>query len=152
MAAFTHLNPEGSRFTDGSYGVFYTCPDLDTAIAETSHHRERFLKATNQGPMHLDMRVYLTDLVSKLHDIRGEQRKRPLVYHAHDYSGSQRLAKQLRGQGSNGIVYSSVRRQTGECAAVFRPKVLSNCRQERHLAYVWNGARIREVYEKRSLR
>src|SRR4051794_2233977 len=23
MAAFTHLNPEGSRFSDGSFGVYY---------------------------------------------------------------------------------------------------------------------------------
>ena len=41
MAAFTHLNPEGSRFTDGSFGVFYAGLTLDTAIAETKHHRDR---------------------------------------------------------------------------------------------------------------
>lgn len=38
MAAFTHLNPLGSRFSDGSYGVFYCARDADTAIAETVHH------------------------------------------------------------------------------------------------------------------
>src|SRR4029077_16413662 len=27
MAAFTHLNPEGSRFSDGSFGVFYAAAD-----------------------------------------------------------------------------------------------------------------------------
>ena len=36
MAAFTHLNPEGSRFSDGSYGVYYAAQDLDTAVAEVS--------------------------------------------------------------------------------------------------------------------
>jgi hypothetical protein len=46
MAAFTHLNPQGSRFSDGSYGVFYAADDLDTAIAETAYHRERFMRAT----------------------------------------------------------------------------------------------------------
>jgi hypothetical protein len=35
MAAFTHLNPQGSRFSDGTYGVFYAARDMDTAIAET---------------------------------------------------------------------------------------------------------------------
>jgi RES domain len=151
MAAFTHLNPEGSRFTDGTYGVFYCTPDLDTAIAETRYHRERFMSATKQEPQHLDMRVYLTDLETELHDIRGQQAHHPLVYHPTDYSGGQVLGRQLRTQGSNGIVYSSVRRDDGECAAVFRPKVLSNCRQERHLAYIWDGRKIRDVYEKRSL-
>ena len=151
MAAFTHLNPEGSRFTDGTYGVFYCTPDLETAIAETRYHRERFMGATNQEPQHLDMRVYLTDLDTELHDIRGKQAKHPLLYHPSAYSAGQQLARQLRAQGSNGIVYSSVRRDGGECAGVFRPKVLSNCRQERHLAYVWDGKKIRDVYEKRSL-
>ena len=27
MAAFTHLNPNGSRFSDGSFGVFYGAYD-----------------------------------------------------------------------------------------------------------------------------
>lgn len=151
MAAFTHLNPAGSRFTDGTYGVFYTSPDLDTAIAETRHHRERFMRETSEDPIHLDMRVYLTDLDAELHDIRGQQNVMTLVYHSENYAASQHLARTLRDAGSNGIVYSSVRRDGGECAAVFRPRVLSNCRQERHLAYVWDGIRIRDVYEKRLL-
>src|SRR5690606_7738687 len=46
MAAFTHLNPDGSRFTDGTFGVFYAAGDIETAIAETSYHRERFMRAT----------------------------------------------------------------------------------------------------------
>ena len=33
MAAFTHLNPEGSRFSDGRYGVYYAAHTLATAGA-----------------------------------------------------------------------------------------------------------------------
>ncbi len=36
MAPFTHLNPKGSRFSDGSYGVYYAAKRLSTAIAETA--------------------------------------------------------------------------------------------------------------------
>ena len=151
MAAFTHLNPAGSRFTDGTYGVFYTTPDLETAIAETRHHRERFLRETNEEPLHLDMRVYLTDLEGELHDIRRRQSAYPLVYHADDYAAAQLLARTLRAAQSNCIVYSSVRRKDSECAAVFRPRLLSNVRQERHLSYVWDGKQIRDVYEKKVL-
>ena len=39
----------------------------------------------------------------------------------------------------------------GACVAIFRPPVLSNCRQERHLCYVWDGHAITSVYEKRSM-
>jgi hypothetical protein len=151
MAAFTHLNPAGSRFTDGMYGVFYTTPDLATAIDETKYHRERFLRDTNEEPIHVDMRVYLVDLDTDLHDIRGKQSTEALVYHSERYAAAQNFARTLRESGSNGIVYSSVRRAGGECAALFRPRALSNCRQERHLSYVWDGTQISDVYEKRSL-
>jgi len=151
MAAFTHLNPEGSRFSDGSYGVFYAANDLDTAIAETGYHRERFLAATGENPMELDMRVYLVDLDGDLHDLRGQKAARPLVYRNDSYAAGQHLARTLRDAGSNGIVYDSVRRTGGECVAVFRPPVLSAARQERHLCYVWNGRKVVTVYEKRAL-
>lgn len=67
MAAFTHLSPEGRRFTNGSYGVIYAAGDLDTAIAETRYHRERFMRATAQLRMELDIRTYLVDLKGDLH-------------------------------------------------------------------------------------
>jgi hypothetical protein len=34
MAAFTHLNPEGSRFSDGTFGVYYGAREMETAVAE----------------------------------------------------------------------------------------------------------------------
>lgn len=151
MAAFTHPNPEGSRFTDGSYGLFYASREFETAVAETRHHRERFMRATAQSRIDLDMRVYLLDLEGDLHDIRGRRREMPTIYHTESYAGSQHLAKTLRAEDSSGIAYDSVRHDGGECAAVFRPRLLGNVRQERHLCYVWDGARIKDVYEKRVL-
>ena len=151
MAAFTHLNPSGSRFSDGAYGVFYAANDLDTAIAETRHHRERFMRATGQPRMELDMRVYLVDLEGELHDLRGQRAAQPLVYHAANHAAGQKLGRALRESRSNGIAYDSVRRIGGECAAIFRPPLLSNVPQERHLCYVWDGRRITTVYEKREL-
>lgn len=151
MAAFTHLNSAGSRFSDGTYGVFYAGNNLDTAIAETRHHRERFMRATEQLRMELDMRAYLVDLVGELHDLRGQRAAEPLIYHGDNYAAGQHLGRTLRQAGSNGVVYDSVRRDGGECAAVFRPPLLSNARQERDLCYVWDGRRISEVYEKREL-
>ena len=151
MAAFTHLNPEGSRFTDGSYGVFYAGLTLATAIAETRHHRARFLAATDEPAQELDMRVYAVDLDASLHDLRGAREALPALYDRDTYAVSQETGGRLRDEGANGIVYESVRDAAGECAAVFRPRLLSNCRQERHLTYVWDGSVITTVYEKRLL-
>ena len=152
MAVFTHRNPTGSRFSNGAYGVYYAAYTLDTAIAETRYHREQFMRATSEPPMELDMRVLATDLDQTLHDLRGMQETYADVYDSDDYSASQSLGNRLRAQNSWGIAYDSVRDQGGECVAIFRPPALSNCRQERHLCYVWDGERISSIYRKSSLR
>lgn len=149
MAAFTHPNPDGSRFSDGSYGVFYAAAELATAIAETRYHREAFMRATSQPRMELDMRVYTVELDGELHGLTGQRDASPDVYDPQDYSASQALAARLRAEGSSGIIYDSVRHADGTCAAIFRPRCLSNPRQERHLCYVWDGRAIPFIYEKR---
>ena len=151
MAAFTHLNPEGSRFTDGSFGIFYAALALDTAIEETKHHRARFLAATDEPAQEIDMRVYAVDLDADLHDIRSLADSHAHLYDPDNYTHAQSLAAELRDAGSEGIRYRSVRHPGGECAAAFRPRLLSNCRQERHLCYVWDGGAITAVYEKKRL-
>jgi hypothetical protein len=46
------------------------------------------------------------------------------------------------------VVYDSVRHPGGQCAAVFRPRLLSNGRQAEHLGYLWDGVRITAVVRK----
>ena len=150
MAAFTHLNPDGSRFSDGSFGVFYAARAIETAVAETRYHRARFMAYTHEPAQELDMRVYAVDLEAMLHDLRSLRDSHPALYAEDSYVASQALAKDLRAQGSEGIAYQSVRHVGGECAAVFRPRLLANCRQERHLCYVWDGRAISTVYEKKA--
>jgi hypothetical protein len=149
MAAFTHLNPAGGRFTDSTYGAFYSSLTIDTAIAETKYHREEFLAATENGrPIDIDMRAYLARLDGELHDVRNGAP--PSIYEPND-SGGQALGRRLRSEGSNGIIFNSVRNEGGTCVAVFRPRLLSNCRQERHLTYQWNGERVSSIFEKREV-
>lgn len=144
MAAFTHLNPEGSRFSDGSWGVFYAAHAVATAIEETVWHRERFLRATNEAPLDLEMRCYRSAVHGRLHDLRGGWK----AEHSPDsYAASQALARELRAQGSNGLAYDSVRHAGGECVALFYPDLAAPCVQAQHLVYRWDGRRIAAVLE-----
>ena len=144
MAAFTHLNPEGSRFSDGSWGVFYAAHSVATAVEETVYHRERFLAATHEPACEIQMRCYRTRIDSRLHDIRGVWKKE---HDADVYTASVRLARMLRDADSNGIVYDSVRDRGGECVAAFQPDVVAPCVQAQHLIYRWDGTRIAQVLE-----
>lgn len=149
MAAFTHLNPQGSRFSDGSWGVFYAAHSVTTAVEETVYHREQFLAATAEPACDIEMRCYRTGIDSKLHDIRGGW---PAVHDPDSYSASVTLAQALRAAGSNGIVYDSARHRDGECLAAFYPDVVAPCVQAQHLIYRWDGARIAQVLQVNELK
>ena len=152
MAPFTHVSAPGGRFSTPEFGAYYASRDIVTAIAETRYHRARFMAYTSEPPMEIDMRVLRANLSGRLHDARGMGRAHPDIYDKSDYSASQALATRLRAAGSSGIVYDSVRHTGGECSAILRPPVLTRCRQAQHLAYVWDGTSITDVYEKRQLK
>lgn len=151
MAAFTHLNPDGSRFADDAFGAFYAAATLATSIAETRYHRELFFRATHERPMELDMRSYLSDVAASFHDIRGRRDRMPDIYDPDSYVASQKLARALKLAGSNGIIFDSVRHAGGQCLAIYRPRLIQNLRQGAHLRYVWDGNSISRVYELRLL-
>lgn len=143
MAAFTHLNPAGSRFSDGSYGVFYAARTLETAVAETMHHRARFMAATSEPAMRIEMRCYRTSIRGRLHDLR---RGWSAMLDPDDYGPPQALARRLRSEGAEGVVYPSVRHAGGECVGVFQPDLVAPCVQASHLIYTWDGERILPDY------
>jgi RES domain. len=151
MAPFIYLNPDGGRFTDATFGAFYAANSLATAIAETRHHREVFLRATQEKPIEITMRSYLADVTAKFHDIRGKRAEMPEIYDPDSYATSQVMGRSLRLAESNGVVYDSVRDPRGQCLAVYRPRLVKNLRQSVHLRYVWDGARIAHVYELRPI-
>ncbi|KFE52174.1 RES family NAD+ phosphorylase [Pseudomonas syringae] len=139
-APFTHINPSGSRFSDGSYGVLYLADTLDTALAEVQHHQnkywsnvqnlsyERFvfrgLSCTfNEAGMLDAVSVPLTDP----------------IYDPDDYTDSHRLGREVRATGSNGLRYRSVRAHGQYCWALLKPRPVSSIIQTAHYEMVWNG-------------
>jgi RES domain len=148
MAAFTHVNTLGSRFSDGRHGVFYAARERATAVAETRHHHGLFLRATAESAMHLPMRLYHVAIDARLHDLRPIGAVPQAVYDPADYGAAQALGARLRGAGSAGVVYRSVRRAAGQCAGLFRPRGASHCVHAAYLLYAWDGARFTDVYEK----
>ena len=138
MAAFTHIG-HPSRFTDGSFGIYYAARTLKTAIAETCYHRARFLAATKQPDQEITMRVYSGTTCAEVHDLTGESFRGLLD--PDDYSVPQRFGAELKDEGSNGILFPSVRDPKGLCLGIFRPKALRPPKQRSHLRYVYSAAK-----------
>jgi hypothetical protein len=148
MAAFTHVNVLGSRFSDGRHGVFYAARERATAVAETRHHHGNFLAATKQPAMHLPMRLYHVAIDARLHDLRPVGAAPEAVHDPDDYSTARTLGHALHAAGSAGVAYRSVRRPGGQCVGLFRPRGASACLHAAVLLYAWDGAAFTDVYEK----
>ena len=143
MAPFCHISRDRpTRFSDGSFGIYYAGDRFEVALSETIHHFERFMRATNEEPSKQDFRELVGSIDSSVHDLRNDAGFKS-VLDPNDYAGSQILARRLRdNQNSNGIVYPSVRYHQGEAIAAFWPDVVSIPVQARHLCYRWDGARV----------
>lgn len=139
MAAFCHPRPDGGRFSWPDRGAWYASKSVETAIAESVHHRTRELLEVGTLDMRMEMRLYQADISGPFHDIRGAGSRFGAVYHRKSYEASQQLARRLFDAGANGIVYDSVRHKGGECLACFRPALVRNVRVSAHYEYLWQG-------------
>lgn len=148
MASFTNLNPKGSRFSDGTFGVYYAASALETAIAETIFHFESFARDSGDPIRGEEMRVLVGVIAADFEDVfvLPEEQRLPILA-ADTYGESQAYAKRLRAGGADGVVYPSVRAPGGECAGAFRPRAVGLPQQERRLKYRWNGSRVDRYFD-----
>jgi hypothetical protein len=138
IAAFTHAGFP-SRFSDGSFGVYYAANRLEVSLAEIGYHLTLFYARTSEPPLRIEEREYIGTVNTDLHDIRGGFRSE------HDpasYVASQALSLKLKRLGSNGLVYDSVRCTGGECIAALRPRAVSPVIQGSHYFLQWDGRRV----------
>lgn len=139
-AAFTHKNPAGSRFNDGTRGAWYAGLDRATSVAEVGFHRARQLANIDwREEERATYDDYLADFTTEFHDLRGadgegagRQFKKFLKLGPVPtcYAESQQLARQLLARKSNGLIYPSVRNPGGTCVACFRPALVYHVRRD----------------------
>jgi RES domain-containing protein len=140
MGAFCHPRPDGARFNDGTRGAWYCARSLGTAHAEAIFHRTAELEEIGWFDAAMQMADYRADFRGGFHDLRG--RGFSAYLRRADYRASQQLGSELREDGSNGIVYPSVRDRDGICLACFRPRQVSNVRLAGVYEYRWSGTRV----------
>jgi hypothetical protein len=144
MAPFTHVSTDRpSRFSNGTYGVLYAADRFETALLETMHHHGRFLARTLEpAGWTSQFRELVLDVRGTLHDLRGDDTAFAAALDPDDYTEAQALAGGLRRNGSEGLVWPSVRWTGGQCAGLLFPDLAANVRQGRHLDYHWDGGRV----------
>nr|WP_314526301.1 RES family NAD+ phosphorylase [uncultured Pseudomonas sp.] len=139
-APFTHVNPAGSRFSDGSFGVLYLAASMETALAEVQHHQSLYWSRV-QG-LNYERFVFrglacaFVDAAMK--DATSIAMKDP-IYAPDDYAASHRLGKSVKQAGCPGLRYHSVRLVGNHCWALMTPRPVSSIIQTAHYEMIWNG-------------
>lgn len=143
MAAFTHIGVP-SRFSNGSFGVYYVGLSLETAVAESMESQRRRLEATDEGPQVVAMRTCKAMVDAELVDVRGIER----FHQVDSWAEGQALGVQLKASNDIGIIYDSVRHPGGTCVAALRPTaIVPPALQSVHYEYHWDGDRFTHYSE-----
>lgn len=131
-----------TRYSDGSFGVWYGAPDLQTTIFETAYHMMRFLYGEEgvSEPVIRERCVYNVDCRAILLDMRGKQTDYPQLVDPADYSFTQSVGKRLHNEGHPGLLAPSARLHGGACLSVFRANILSNPQISCYLTYTFDPA------------
>lgn len=148
-AAFAYPRAGGNRFNGGDRGAWYCAFDDATAIAEVGYHRSRELIRIDRFHDEAVYQSLLAGFIGDFHDVRGID---PMpAYLGPDvetaYPLGQAFAKELRAEGSRGIVYPSVRNEYGTCLVAFQPHLVQNVRPGARWRLVWDGSAVFEVVE-----
>jgi RES domain len=136
-AAFTHSSDSGGRFNDDTRGAWYAADSLLASIAEVVYHKGRRLSdiivpdAPYQRPAR-DVSTYddwLAGFQAEFHILDPPEKFSRFVKPEpvpQCYAASQAFARDLLNNGSNGLVYPSVRYRRAQCIACFRPALVYN--------------------------
>lgn len=139
-APFTHVNPAGSRFSDGRFGVLYLADTLETALAEVKHHQSQYW--SNVPSLNYERFVFRGLSCSfaqvGMKDATSIAMTDP-VYDPDDYTESRRLGQAIKAAGFPGLRYHSVRMPGSQCWALMTPRAVLSVIQAAHYEMVWNG-------------
>lgn len=140
IAPFTHVNPAGSRFSDGSFGVLYLADSMETALAEVRHHQSLYW--SNVPSLNYERFVFrglaCSFVEGAMKDATPIAMTDP-VYDPDDYTHSRGLGKSVKEAGCPGLRYNSVRMPGSYCWALMTPKPVLSVIQAAHYEMIWNG-------------
>lgn len=139
-APFTHVNPEGSRFSDGSFGVLYLGDSMETAIAEVRYHQQAYW---SKVPELRYERFVFRGLTARFDQVGAMDaltipRNDP-VYSPTNYSAARVLGREALAASALGLCFHSVRQPQGVCWGLFTPKQVRSVVQTAHYEMIWSG-------------
>ncbi len=143
LAPFTHVNPEGSRFSDGMFGVLYIADTHYTAVEEVKYHQ---IKYWSNVPELKFERFVFRGLVCAFNEEGTLDAltcaKNDPIYAPDNYSASQAMGIEIVKNGHLGIRYHSVRNEGSICWGLTTPRNVTSIVQATHYEMIWNSGLV----------
>lgn len=134
-----------SRFSDGSFGVWYGCDSARTTVYESAYHWYHGLLQDagfeNEAVVG-ERKLYAVTCAAALLDFRAVVAEFADLLHKTDYTLAQSVGARIHREGHPGLLIPSVRHAQGENYVVMNPAVLSKPRLHCQLTYRVDGPRI----------
>ena len=129
---------QASRFSDGTYGVWYGSDSVETTVYESAYHWYRGLLSDagfERMKVVAERKVYAVTCNAALLDFRQSAADHPDLLHPSDYAFCQSVGSRIHREGHPGLLTQSVRRPLGENVVIFNAAILSHPRHKCQLTY-----------------
>jgi hypothetical protein len=143
-----------SRFSDGSFGVWYGSHAAETTVFETVHHWVHgFLADAGfvRDGVCVERKIYDVHLQGLLVDLRVQKSLRSTLVHPTDYSGCQLIGKALADAQMQGAATWSARQAHATNFALTKPNSLSQPHLNCQVSYCIEGTHV-QVHKQPSTR
>jgi len=109
-----------TRYSDGSYPVFYSSLDPTTAAAEVAHWFRKVFGGSPQGQRSAYYQRFTCLFEGEEKDLRDKQSEWPELVHDSDYTFCNRIGAEAVRLELDGLVVPSARRENGSNLPVFK--------------------------------
>jgi hypothetical protein len=123
--SYTNYKPRPTRFSDGSWPVFYSALEPETAEAERGHWCRKEVQSTPPVSWRFHYRRLQCRLNGSGYDVRPKSIDWPFLTGDNTYLPCQALAKEVKGVGASAMLCPSARRETGTTLPIFVREMLS---------------------------
>ena len=126
-----------TRFSDGSYPVFYSSLEPETATAEVSFWFSKNVSCPN-SPRTVYYARFSCHFDGSVKDLRPTRTEWPELTHDTDYDFCNRLGKEAKASGLDGLLTPSARKEDGTNVPVFRRSAIGSPVIQSHVVMTLN--------------
>ena len=139
-APFAYKDPRGTFCLGPTHGCLELASDMNAALAFALLRREEFLSSTGEPAMGLDMRVFSRRITGSFHDLTKLDPHLPSA-------DRWKIGHQLHESGSQGVLFRRPGFGDHRFLAIFDGSLLPRAMQGTHYRFVWDGQKIKSIYD-----